>query len=353
MSGRIAAAAGVMLMALPCGLAPLRAPASARLELRIVAQSGTPGAPCVYNDPPTPAGSADPPREAWCSANVARRFEVQYRLVDGGDPPPPPGAAGAPLSLRTARIGVTASSATAGLWGRAVLSVREGEGTAAELREPPGRVDCTGLPIAPPSRPRGLHAPFRSLLTGTDPSEDADNGSFQPAGITGIQPLAAGPVIGAEPDGWFGLYSFEFTPSAGLGGSVTLTAAVASSAFEYFDRSGGVRTASAVSAGTMTVRVPAAAVGCCRPLICYIALTPSACFAAGGFVATGGVCGAAATENCCFADFNRDGQVGVQDLLDFLVAYQSGSSDADFNRNGVLSIQDVFDFLAAYFAGCP
>lgn len=325
-----------------------------RLDLRIVAQSGTPGVLCVYNDPPNPFGSADPPIVAWCSPNIARRFEVQYRLADTDA-----GDGLVPAGLRTVRLNIRAATSTAGLWGRAVLSLREGDPAPADLDEPPPRIDCAGLPVQPTLRKRGLHTPFRSLLTGADPSEDADNGAFQASGLFTIRALAAGPI--GQADGWFGLYSFEFTPSATLSGSVSITAeAVPDSpppagsgvVFEFFDQSGVARPVSTPAAATITVRVPAAPVACCRPSICYIALTPSACFASAGFIATGNICGPTAFTNCCFADFNRDGHIGVQDLFDFLVAYQSNSPLADFNGDGTLSIQDVFDFLTAYFTGC-
>ena len=55
----------------------------------------------------------------------------------------------------------------------------------------------------------------------------------------------------------------------------------------------------------------------------------------------------------CFADFNGDGNVTVQDIFDFLASYFANDSLADFNRDGAVSVQDIFDYLAAYFAGCP
>jgi hypothetical protein len=56
---------------------------------------------------------------------------------------------------------------------------------------------------------------------------------------------------------------------------------------------------------------------------------------------------------CCFADFNNDGSLSVQDIFDFLAMYFSGDPATDFNASGVVSVQDIFDFLAAYFSGCP
>ncbi len=54
----------------------------------------------------------------------------------------------------------------------------------------------------------------------------------------------------------------------------------------------------------------------------------------------------------CPADFNRSGNVTVQDIFDFLIAYFAGDSSADFNGVGGVTVQDIFDFLVAYFAGC-
>jgi hypothetical protein len=55
----------------------------------------------------------------------------------------------------------------------------------------------------------------------------------------------------------------------------------------------------------------------------------------------------------CPADFNLSGQVGVQDIFDYLAAYFANSPEADFNRAGGVSVQDIFDYLAAYFQPCP
>ncbi|MFN7021464.1 MAG: GC-type dockerin domain-anchored protein [Phycisphaerales bacterium] len=55
----------------------------------------------------------------------------------------------------------------------------------------------------------------------------------------------------------------------------------------------------------------------------------------------------------CPADFNHSGELGIQDIFDYLAAFFAGGLDADFNGSGVVSVQDIFDYLAAYFAGCP
>jgi hypothetical protein len=54
----------------------------------------------------------------------------------------------------------------------------------------------------------------------------------------------------------------------------------------------------------------------------------------------------------CAVDFNRDGQVGVQDIFDFLNAWFANDPSADFNGVDGVSVQDIFDYLNAWFVGC-
>lgn len=321
-----------------------------RLDLRLVAQSGVPGpGSCVYDDPPTPPGGLNPPVSAAISPGVARRFEVQYRLMDAAS-----GRALPTLGLRSARLDVRAAVAGAGLWARPLLSSAEGD--AVRSADPAARTDCSGLPPAPAFRPRGLHAPFRAALAGADPNEDVDNGAFNPVGLLAIHALAAGPPghTAARVDEWFGVASIEFVAAAGFAGSLTLTVGltVGQTGFEWFGPLGAIHTGTLVSTGTMTLTGPAAPGACCTRAFCFIAATPSACFASGGVLAGSGACSTGGAGDCCFADFNRDGALGVQDLLEFLVAYQALNPAADINGSGTLTVQDVFDYLRTYFAGC-
>jgi hypothetical protein len=48
------------------------------------------------------------------------------------------------------------------------------------------------------------------------------------------------------------------------------------------------------------------------------------------------------------SDFDGDGVVTIQDLLEFLQAFFAGSPDADFNGNGVPDSGDVLAFVAAW-----
>ncbi len=51
----------------------------------------------------------------------------------------------------------------------------------------------------------------------------------------------------------------------------------------------------------------------------------------------------------CPADFDRSGNVTVEDFFNFLAAYFAQEISADFNRSGDITLQDMFDFLVAYF----
>jgi hypothetical protein len=54
----------------------------------------------------------------------------------------------------------------------------------------------------------------------------------------------------------------------------------------------------------------------------------------------------------CPADFNLDESLTVQDIFDFLEAWNNNDPAADFNAADGLTVQDIFDFLAAWNTGC-
>jgi hypothetical protein len=56
---------------------------------------------------------------------------------------------------------------------------------------------------------------------------------------------------------------------------------------------------------------------------------------------------------CCPANFNQASGVTVQDIFDFLTAWNSTLPTADFNGADGVTVQDIFDFLTAWNAGCP
>ncbi len=56
--------------------------------------------------------------------------------------------------------------------------------------------------------------------------------------------------------------------------------------------------------------------------------------------------------NFCDGDFNRDGNVDTQDVLDFLNAWAAGDPEADTNGDGEVDTLDVLVFLNTWTAGC-
>lgn len=328
-----------------------------RLELRLVPQSGAPGpfaAPpvgCVYDDPP----EARSPVRA--DAGVAKRFEVQYRLIDTdpADGLTPAGLAGVTFSLH--------ASPSTGVWGRARLSGFEQlilpPLTAAP---PPGTVDCRAIPIS--QHAAGLHTPFRGLLTGVAPADndDADNGVFQGGVFADIRAFSTEPnrqgVAPSAAGAWYGLFSCEFTPGNGPASSVHLSIEPARPGpggvtFEWFARTGQgdlrLSGMTPVVADSLTLQTPAGPLACCEGGICTIALSPSACFARAGRAAPGGVC---ASNVCCRADLSGDGVLAVQDVLTFVSRYAAGDASADWNMSGQVTIDDVYAFLAEWYGGC-
>ena len=103
---------------------------------------------------------------------------------------------------------------------------------------------------------------------------------------------------------------------------------------------------------------------CCRGTTCTTSLyTPLSCAAVATplvptrFVNAVTNCNptASATFPCCYADFNHNGVIEVQDIFDFLNAWFSGSPYTRIGGDGALPtrIQDIFDFLNLWFTqGC-
>jgi hypothetical protein len=63
--------------------------------------------------------------------------------------------------------------------------------------------------------------------------------------------------------------------------------------------------------------------------------------------------------NPCVADFTLDGGVGIEDLLDYLAAFENGNTDADVDDgsstgipDGGVGIEDLLYFLVRFEAGC-
>lgn len=307
----------------------------ARLELRLVAQSGHPTAA-----PARPLGCVfdDPPGVVAVTAGVARRFEVQARIVDTdpADGVTPAGLAAIDFSITSTREGT---------WARAQLSTAE----AATAADPPAfntGADCSGFSPA-----QGLHGAFR----GWDPpgpsprNTDPRNGVISASGIANIHTEPVDSLTGAR---WVALYSLEFTLPAGALGDAALLPRVdpvAGVPYVWVGSRGEVFIGSAWTGAGLLLRAPAGPFACCTGSRCYIALTPSACFANAGSPARAGSCTPGA---CCPADLTGDGAATIQDVLDFVALYLASDPAADFDGNGTLTANDLFAFLAAYFGGC-
>jgi hypothetical protein len=54
----------------------------------------------------------------------------------------------------------------------------------------------------------------------------------------------------------------------------------------------------------------------------------------------------------CRADFNGANGITVQDIFDFLSAWNSNNPTADYNGVNGITVQDIFDFLTDWNAGC-
>jgi hypothetical protein len=99
---------------------------------------------------------------------------------------------------------------------------------------------------------------------------------------------------------------------------------------------------------------------CCRGTTCNTTVSQASCTAPAPigalYVTTSGVCNTAGstTTPCCYADFNKNGSLQVQDIFDFLNAWFAGSLYAKVGgdgASGALAVADIFDFLNAWFAG--
>jgi hypothetical protein len=130
--------------------------------------------------------------------------------------------------------------------------------------------------------------------------------------------------------------------------------------FHQFPASRGGR--AEVAWFTFTVTPPPTTGVCCRGTTCNTTVAQNDCTAAAPvgalFVTTPtSTCNDAGVTRtpCCYADFNKNGSLQVQDIFDFLNSWFAGSPFAKVAGDGVsgpLAISDIFDFLNAWFAGC-
>jgi hypothetical protein len=109
----------------------------------------------------------------------------------------------------------------------------------------------------------------------------------------------------------------------------------------------------------LTVNFTPAGVVCCRGSTCAF-VPASECVASttpvvGAAVSPAAACGVtnSPTGGCCFADFNKQGGVTIDDIFIYLNAWFASSDFANVGAPGTPNIDDIFIFLNAWFAGCP
>ncbi len=102
---------------------------------------------------------------------------------------------------------------------------------------------------------------------------------------------------------------------------------------------------------------------CCRGATCSATVTSAAACSgsliggqnAGASFPTGASCNSGSTTApCCYADYNKQSSITVNDIFDFLNDWFAGSPYANTGGTGAagpLAVQNIFDFLNAWFAG--
>ena len=101
---------------------------------------------------------------------------------------------------------------------------------------------------------------------------------------------------------------------------------------------------------------------CCRGATCNSAITGATCQqpagGAGARYSASPACNNSGNTQspCCYADYNKQSSVNVQDIFDYLNDWFAGSPYAKVGGDGTqnnLNVQDIFNFLDAWFQGCP
>lgn len=229
-----------------------------RLELRLVAQTGTP------SNPASTVTSVDAAQHPDTSSGlgVARRFEVQYRLVDLDT-----NDAFNPAGLTSGNLRIVA---TGGTLERAILSRAEARNPTSGSPALPSVATSVNLDPdnfiisgnATIGAFRGLHAPYRGGIPAPAPNNDnAANGVFSAGNtvLSGITPLSL-TQTDQNDGGWYGLYSFNFLPTAGAGNvAISFDAdAMTGNRFGFFTDGDPVPVTSPVAQGdSATILVPA------------------------------------------------------------------------------------------------
>lgn len=97
-------------------------------------------------------------------------------------------------------------------------------------------------------------------------------------------------------------------------------------------------------------------VTCCRGTTCIINVPGDSCVNIPGVnaITIASSCTGNTFAGCCYADFDKNGSVTIDDIFGFLNAWFSGSPFAQSNGDGAGTPQigDIFIFLNNWFGGC-
>lgn len=90
---------------------------------------------------------------------------------------------------------------------------------------------------------------------------------------------------------------------------------------------------------------------CCSSAGCTVETQSDCNTIPGDWRGVGTNCDAPA-QTCCFADFNRESGVTVQDIFDYLEAWFTLDPAANYDGAPGVTLQDLFTFLDYWFTGC-
>lgn len=89
---------------------------------------------------------------------------------------------------------------------------------------------------------------------------------------------------------------------------------------------------------------------CCHATACSVAVAATC---TGEFQGASSACGTLGNPTTC-CPCNIDGVNGLEmkDVFDFLSMWLASDPKGDFNHDGVMAVQDIIDFVGAWFQGC-
>jgi hypothetical protein len=89
---------------------------------------------------------------------------------------------------------------------------------------------------------------------------------------------------------------------------------------------------------------------CCNGTVCSLTLAAGC---SGAFQGQSIACGPQGNPTtCCPANFDGINGLAVQDVFEFMNTWLAARPGADFNHDGMITLQDLVDMISAWFQGC-